>query len=152
MLCFSAVCMAGNVTLKAVNQPASVVFRSIVEQTGKNFVYSSELLKDMSVSVNVKNKSLKSTLDAIFKDSDIEYKIKGKNIILKRKPKPKKHKSKSAVVVKPLSIPKQDIAVPKMLDEVIVTSRLESPAVETAEIGAKKTDRPGNHKHTRAVR
>lgn len=138
MLCFSAVCMAGNVTLKAVNQPASVVFRSIVEQTGKNFVYSSELLKDMRVSVNVKNKSLKSTLDAIFKDSDIEYKIKGKNIILKRKPKPKKHKSKSAVVVKPLSIPKQDIAVPKMLDEVIVTSRLESPAVETAEIGAKK--------------
>ena len=79
--------MAQNVTIRAVNQPASVVFRSIVEQTGKNFVYSSELLKDMRVSVNVKNKPLKQTLSIIFKDSDIKYEIKGRNIILKRKPK-----------------------------------------------------------------
>lgn len=89
MLCFSVVCMAQNVTIRAVNQPASVVFRSIVEQTGKNFVYSSELLKNMHVSVNVKNKPLKQTLSIIFKDTDIKYEIKGRNIILKRKPKSK---------------------------------------------------------------
>lgn len=83
------VCMAQNVTIRAVNQPASVVFRSIVEQTGKNFVYSSELLKNMHVSVNVKNKPLKQTLSIIFKDTDIKYEIKGRNIILKRKPKSK---------------------------------------------------------------
>lgn len=93
MLCVSAVCMAQNVTVRAVNQPASVVFRSIVEQTGKNFVYSSELLKDMRVSVNVRNKSLEHTLSIIFKDSDIVYEIKGKNIILKRKQKPKSVKT-----------------------------------------------------------
>ena len=90
MLCVSAVCMAQNVTIRAVNQPASIVFRSIVEQTGKNFVYSSELLKDMRVSVNVKDKPLKNALAIIFKDSDIEYEIRGKNILLKRKPKPEK--------------------------------------------------------------
>ena len=66
MLCISAACMAQNVTIRAVNQPASEVFRSIVEQTGKNFVYSSELLKDMRVSVNVTNKPLKHTISLIF--------------------------------------------------------------------------------------
>ncbi|MDE6152763.1 MAG: STN domain-containing protein, partial [Muribaculaceae bacterium] len=128
--------MAQNVTIRAVNQPASEVFRSIVEQTGKNFVYSSELLKDMRVSVNVKDKSLKHTLAIIFKDSDIEYEIKGKNIILKRKPK--EPESKPAVSVTPPALPRHSSIEPKMLEEVVVVSRLEAPTVETAEIGAKK--------------
>ena len=138
MLCVGTVCVAQNVTIRAVDQPASAVFRSIVRQTGKNFVYSSELLKNMRVSVNVKNKPLKQTLSIIFKDSDIKYEIKGKNIILKRKPKPQKAKNRPSVTAVPPAMPKYDAIVPKMLDEVIVTSRLEAPAVETAEIGAKK--------------
>ena len=36
------------------------------------------------------------------------------------------------------TIPTQRDIVPKMLEEVVVTSRLEAPAVETSEIGAKK--------------
>lgn len=44
-VCFCAIGVARNVTLKAVDRPASVVFRSIVSQTGMNFVYSSDLLK-----------------------------------------------------------------------------------------------------------
>ena len=138
MLCVGTVCVAQNVTIRAVDQPASAVFRSIVRQTGKNFVYSSELLKNMRVSVNVKNKPLKQTLSIIFKDSDIKYEIKGKNIILKRKPKPQKAKNRPSVTAVPPAMPKYDAIVPKMLDEVIVTSRLEAPADETAEIGAKK--------------
>ena len=132
------VCMAQNVTIRAVNQPASVVFRSIVEQTGKNFVYSSELLKNMHVSVNVKNKPLKQTLSIIFKDTDIKYEIKGRNIILKRKPKSKKQERKPSVAVAPPTLPSRNVVVPKMLEEVVVVSRLEAPVVETAEIGAKK--------------
>lgn len=138
MLCVSAVCLAQNVTIRAVNQPASVVFRSIVGQTGKNFVYSSELLEGMRLSVNVKNKSLKHTLSVIFKDSDIEYEIRGRNIILKRKPKPKRHERKPAMTVAAPTLPKQNAVEPKMLDEIVVLSRLEAPAVETSEIGAKK--------------
>lgn len=138
MLCVSAVCLAQNVTIRAVNQPASVVFRSIVGQTGKNFVYSSELLEGMRLSVNVKNKSLKHTLSVIFKDSDIEYEIRGRNIILKRKPKPKRQERKPAMTVAAPTLPKQNAVEPKMLDEIVVLSRLEAPAVETSEIGAKK--------------
>ena len=130
--------MAQNITIKAIDQPASVVFRSIVEQTGKNFVYSSELLADIRVSVNVKNKPLNHTLSRIFKNTDIEYEIRGNNIILKRKFQPKKRKQKMVVSVPSPTIPTQRDIVPKMLEEVVVTSRLEAPAVETSEIGAKK--------------
>ena len=140
LLCFGAVCAAKNVTIRAVNQPASEVFRSIVKQTGKNFVYSSDLLTNMRVTVNVHDKSLKYTLSAIFDDTNIEYKIKGKNIILKRRPKPKvKHKtSKPTPKVSVPTIPTEVDVEPTTLKEVVVVSRLEAPAVETAEIGAKK--------------
>lgn len=135
MLSFAALCQAQNVTIRAVDQPAAVVFRSIVEQTGKNFVYSSELLKDMRVSVDVRNKPLKHALSVIFKDSDIEYDIKGRNIILRKKPQAKK---KTRVAAQPRVVHESFAARPEMLEEVVVVSRLEAPAVETAEIGAKK--------------
>lgn len=138
MLGVSTLCMAQNVTIKAVDQPVAAVFRSIVEQTGRNFVYSSDLLKGMRVTVNVKDKSLRDALSVIFKDSDIGYEIKGRNIILKRKPKPKREKRRPKVAVTHTSLTIPSGIEPKMLDEVVVVSRLESPAVETAEIGAKK--------------
>ncbi|MGM9846913.1 MAG: TonB-dependent receptor domain-containing protein [Muribaculaceae bacterium] len=133
----SAVCTAQNITIYAINEPAANVFRRIVEQTGKSFVYSSDLLKDMKVTIDVRNKSLKSTLSQMFKNTDIEYKIKGKNIILQRKIN--QNQKNDIVSVFP---PKQTIALsifePQMLDEVVVFSRLEEPVLETAEIGAKK--------------
>lgn len=138
MLCVGAACMAQNVTVRAVDRPAPAVFRTIVGQTGKNFVYSSELLKDMRVSVNVKDKPLKQALDLIFRDTDIEYEIKGKNIILRRKPRAVRHQRKPAVTAAAPALPKHVVVQPKMLEEVEVVSRLEAPAVETAEIGAKK--------------
>lgn len=138
MLCACAVCPARNVTIRAVDRPASTVFRSIVEQTGKNFVYSSELLKDMRVSVNVTDKPLKHVLSLIFKDTDIAYVIKGNNIILKRKPGKKVKTKKDAVRVKQVPVHTAPSDEPRMLEEVVVVSRLEAPAVETSEIGAKK--------------
>lgn len=82
--CCVSVVVAQNVTIRAVNQPAATVFRSIVEQTGKNFVYSSELLKDVRVTVKAKNKPLNYVLSEMFSGTPIEYKIKGNNIVLKR--------------------------------------------------------------------
>lgn len=81
ILCAAAACMAQNVTVKAVNEPAATVFRTIVEQTGLNFVYSSDLLRGLRVSVDVRDKSLEHTLSVIFKNTDIVYEIRGKNII-----------------------------------------------------------------------
>lgn len=130
-VCLSLSAFAQKVTLHAVNQPAAAVFRSLVEQTGKNFVYSSELLKDITVSVNAKNKPLKKVLDEIFVNTDIEYNITGNNVILTRRKKEPKPKHVSAPQI-------HHIDSITMLDEIVVISRLEAPAVETAEIGAKK--------------
>lgn len=137
MLCAATVCSGRNITIRAADEPVAHVFRSIVEQTGKNFVYSSHLLKDLRVSVDVKNKSLRHTLSMVFKDTDIDYEIKGKNIILKKKTKPaEKRHGAPAPLPKPFSV---DISKDsEILEEVVVVSRLEAPAVESAEIGAKK--------------
>ncbi len=137
MLCISAVCMARNVTVRAVDEPAATVFRSLVEQTGKNFVYSSDLLKDMRVSVNVADVSLEKALTAMFRDTDIEWKIKGNNIVLKRRRKRAAEKTARENRQMPtVGVPRTE--KPNMLEEVVVVSRLEAPATETAEIGAKK--------------
>lgn len=140
LLLLPIIASAQNVSIKAVNRPAAEVFRSLIEQTGKNFVYSSELLSDLNVTVNAKDRPLKSVLDEIFAGSDIEYKIKGKNVVLKRKPKAKKRdktKKPNPVAVQELNVAASEPEA-TMLDEVVVTSRLEAPATETAEIGAHK--------------
>lgn len=137
MLCVSAVCMARNVTVRAVDEPAASVFRSIVEQTGKNFVYSSDLLKDMRVSVNVADVPLEKALTAMFRDTDIEWKIKGNNIVLKRRRKRAAAKAaRESGQMPTVGVPRTE--KPNMLEEVVVVSRLEAPATETVEIGAKK--------------
>ncbi len=138
MLCSCSVMMAQNVTIRAVNRPAATVFRSIVEQTGKNFVYSSDLLKNMRVSVDVKDKPLRQVLSVMFADSDIEWKIQGKNIILKKRVANDKPKHTARTRIDSTPTVSTSLSVPEMLEEVVVVSRLEAPAVETSEIGAKK--------------
>ena len=127
---------AQNVTVSAVDRPAAEVFRSIVGQTGMNFVYSSDLLAGVKVTVDVKDKPLRKALDIIFKDTGIEYKIKGRSVVLKKKRAAKEKP-------RPVNAPKFEVATPSadkstLLEEIVVVSRLESPAVETAEIGARK--------------
>ena len=125
---------AQNVTLKATNQPAATVFRDIMAQTGMNFVYSSDLLKGVKVSVDVSNKPLKNALDKIFKGTDISYKIKGKNVILKKEKKK---------IIKPIEqkipqpqIPSDSLVIPSYnLDEVIITATGADRNLNAAEMG-----------------
>ncbi len=138
MLCISIIVMAQNITIMAVDEPAAAVFRNIIGQTGKNFVYSSDLLDGMRVTVVADNLPLKQVLSIMFKDSDIKWKIKGNNVIIKKKTakaKPERADKTRDVAELPLKTP---LPVPEMLEEVVVVSRLEAPAVATAEIGAKK--------------
>lgn len=139
LICFSVAGQAQNVTIKATGQPAATVFRILMEQTGKNFVYNSELLRDIKVTINASNRPLKKVLDDIFKGYDIEYKIKGKNVVLRQKAKkhPGKIKIDNPKLRTGLST-HTDIDNPVMLDEIEVVSRLEAPQVETSEIGARK--------------
>lgn len=134
------VATARNVTVHAVNQPAATVFRSIVEQTGMNFVYSSDLLKDVKVTVDARNKDLGQVLTQMFSGTSIEYKIKGKNILLKRKTieKPKKDKQKPKPKPKHVYNLSAPVTTPTMLDEVIIVSRLEESPLETSGSGLRR--------------
>lgn len=133
---FSA--MAQNVTVSADNRPAAEVFRTLMAQTGKNFVYSSDILKDVKVTVHARKKPLKEVLRNMFEGKDIDFIIRGKEVILKRKPTNRVRKTEPRQPgVSAYSLTKSS-EIPKMLQEVVVVSRLEAPQTETAEIGAKK--------------
>lgn len=130
--------MAQKVTVEAVDQPAAAVFRQLIEQTGKNFVYSSDLLDGVRVTVKAKKRPLQKVLSEMFASTDIEFRITGNNVILKRKAKPSGKAQASRQDAPQLPAP---VALPenaRLLDEVTVESRLESPQVETSEIGARK--------------
>ncbi|MDE6772045.1 MAG: secretin and TonB N-terminal domain-containing protein, partial [Muribaculaceae bacterium] len=73
-----------NVSVNAKNAEAERVFESIMKQTGKNFVYSSDLLKNVKVSVYAKDESLSRVLEKMFANTSISYKIKGNSVILSR--------------------------------------------------------------------
>lgn len=142
ILCILAVIpvSAQRVTLKADNVPAATAFRSLMEQSGKNFVYSSDLLKGLRVTIDVRNKPLNKVLKHMFRGTDIEFSIKGRQIILKRRPRPKTPPRRREV---PRQAPKSVLSIPdsvhiQELPEVEVISRLEESPLESVEIGARK--------------
>lgn len=134
MLCMAPWLAAQNVSVHADNKAASEVFRSIVEQTDMNFVYSSDMLDGLYISVDADSKPLKKVLKEMFRDTGVEFSIKGNNIMLKRRKIRKADKKGRKTVYTAQSNP--DTAT--MLNELVVVSRLEAPAVETSEVGARK--------------
>ena len=89
MLAVAAAAYGAGITLSVRNMPADKVFASLMKETGRNFIYSSDLLRGMKVTLNVKDASLKSVLDDMFRGTDIGYRVKGKNITLFRVERPK---------------------------------------------------------------
>ncbi|MDE5791497.1 MAG: TonB-dependent receptor plug domain-containing protein [Muribaculaceae bacterium] len=145
MLCvtvtFSMVAVAGNVSITAHQRPASEVFRLLMQQTGKNFVYSSDILSGVKVTVEAKNEPLGKVLKRMFDGTGIEFKIKWNNVVLKKGKKREVRKATPFPVSEKRKGPLPESflrAEPQMLEEVVVVSRLESPQVETVEIGAGK--------------
>lgn len=136
---FSALTIAAiaqNITIKAFEKPAAEIFRSIMQQTDKNFVYSSDLLKDVRITVDLKNKPLNEVLDDVFKGTDIIYELKGKNVILKKKEK--KEIQKKIYKAKPPVAPKihiDDSIKVTMLQPVEVLSQYENHPLKTAKLG-----------------
>lgn len=81
--------LSRNVTLKADGENAEIVFANIMKQTGKNFIYSPDVLKGMKVTVDAVDLTLEQTLKKIFSGTDVEFRIKGNNVVLsKRKTQP----------------------------------------------------------------
>lgn len=133
--------VARNVTVAAVNRPAASVFRTLIVQTGMNFVYSSDVLDGVYVTVNARNQPLEKVLDEMFRDTGIEYRVKGSDVILRRRKKKPVNKTPKAVasgVGARRSLSQSSMPEVKQLGEVVVVSRLESPVTESVEVGAKK--------------
>ncbi len=122
------------VSVDATDRAASEVFREIMTSTGMNFVYQPELLEGVTVTVHARHRELKHVLKEMFKGTDIGFKIKGNDVILVKK-KPRRMVTATVRREERVALP---VDAPNQLDEIVVTSRLEAPAVSTAEIGAKK--------------
>ena len=137
VLCTALSTIAQKVTIDVADQPASVVFRSLIEQTGMNFVYSSDILDGVRVTLKASDRPLKKVLTCMFENTDIEFRIKGDNVILRRKrSRVDSHTMHAATPSHPrLSVPATDT---NLLREVTVESNYGLPAVTTARIGSEK--------------
>lgn len=77
---------AQKVSLNQNNISLQKVFEEIRKQTGYQFFYADEVLKEAKrVSVNVKNASIEDVLNVCFKNQPLAYTISEKTIIVKRK-------------------------------------------------------------------
>src|SRR5690606_37754115 len=77
---------AQKVSLNQNNISLQKVFEEIRKQTGYQFFYADEVLKEAKrVSVNVKNASIEEVLNVCFKNQPLDYTISEKTIIVKRK-------------------------------------------------------------------
>lgn len=133
----SLVC-SRNVTISVTDRPAPEVFREIMTQTGKNFVYKTEILEGMKITVTAENMPLKKVLKRIFHGTDIEYKIQKNQVILKKRPKAAADRITPARLSVESTVTPPDSLDVYLLDEVTVVSRLDAPAISTADMGAAK--------------
>jgi TonB-linked SusC/RagA family outer membrane protein len=75
------------VTLSGRAMPLSKVFSAIRKQTGINFIFTNELLRDAKpVNIHVNNAPLQEVLRIVFKDQPVTYSMISNIIVIKRKP------------------------------------------------------------------
>ncbi len=87
IVCFmqvSASSLAQRITLSKSNVPLKSIFKELKAQTGYNFFYTDNLLKNSSdVSINVKNSELADVLELIFEGQSLDYLIRDKTVVIK---------------------------------------------------------------------
>ncbi|HMI01784.1 MAG TPA: SusC/RagA family TonB-linked outer membrane protein [Pedobacter sp.] len=85
----SAAGFAQKVTLSSSNARLTEVFNEIRNQTGYDFLFTSETLKDAKrVSIKVENAELKDVLNQLFTNQPLEYIINKKAVIVSKKEAP----------------------------------------------------------------
>lgn len=87
-LLWAAGAMAADVTINADHRSAESVFAEIMRQTDTNFIYPAGLLDGLKVSVHAGNEPLDRVLARMFDGTDIEYRIRGNNVTLRRRKAP----------------------------------------------------------------
>jgi TonB-linked SusC/RagA family outer membrane protein len=80
----SAKGFAQKINLNETNAPLEKVINTIKQQSGYVFLYTDQELKNEKITVKVNNASIDETLKAAFKNTMVDYKIVGNNILLKK--------------------------------------------------------------------
>ncbi|WP_165500388.1 SusC/RagA family TonB-linked outer membrane protein [Pedobacter psychroterrae] len=87
MLHVSAKTLAQKVTLSVKNARLVDVFNQINNQTGYDFLFTTDILKDAkTVTLTVKNKELNTVLQQIFLGQALEFSIENKSVVISKKP------------------------------------------------------------------
>jgi len=77
------------ISLKLKGATIEEVFMEIRKQTGYDFLYRDDMIKDLPrITIDVRNATLNEVLDICFKQLPITYSIEGNNIIIKEKQTP----------------------------------------------------------------
>jgi TonB-linked SusC/RagA family outer membrane protein len=85
----SASTFAQKVTLSEKNAPLIKIFEKISDQTGFDFLVSTENLKKARlVTINIQNEELKSALDKIFTEQPLSFVIQEKMVVVSKKEAP----------------------------------------------------------------
>src|SRR5690606_22060834 len=81
----SASSLAQNVTLSIHNSSLKHVFEQLHKQTGYYFIYSEDIINSaIPISLELKDVPLKASLNEIFKNQPLTYKVKENTIIINR--------------------------------------------------------------------
>jgi TonB-linked SusC/RagA family outer membrane protein len=90
--CLMQVSAAGHaqkITLLKSNISLRSIFKELKAQSGYNFFYTDNLLKDASlVDINVRNTEFKDVLKLIFDGQDLDYLVRDKTVIIKERKAP----------------------------------------------------------------
>lgn len=75
------------ISISVKNEKLETVLRMVEKQTNYLFFYDSdEINKQQRITINQTNSSLKDVLDAVASKTNLSYTIKGRHIILAKKP------------------------------------------------------------------
>lgn len=81
----SAKSFSQQINLHEISAPLEKIVSAISQQSGYEFIYTDQQLKNEKISVRISNASLTEALKACFEPINIDYKLVGKNIVLAKK-------------------------------------------------------------------
>lgn len=76
---------AQRITLDEKKTPITVVFDQIKSQSGYHFFWKGEDLRNFDITINVKNATIKETMDLVVRSLPLEYIISKRSIVIKKK-------------------------------------------------------------------
>ncbi len=127
LLLVSTYIAGAGVTVDVKSSPAEKVFALIMKQSGKNFIYRSDLLKGMRISVKAQDETLDKVLDKMFVDTDITYRIDGNNVILMTRTTPATDQAPAKATVS--GFVREAVTGEPLIGAIVTSPLLKAPAV-----------------------